>query len=67
MAEDKTLVAEFTKKRDADLHVIEEKLEDAKENAGDVEIKNALLEKADLYCKIGDHNNAIKFYDEAYN
>ena len=45
---------------------LKEKLEDAEENAGDIEVKNAKLEHAELYAQIGDQEKALQAYDETY-
>lgn len=50
---------------EAELKVIEDKLKDAEENLGDVEIRDAILEKAQLYEKNGKTEKAVEFFKEA--
>lgn len=45
---------------------IDNKLEEAKEKYGDTEVRDVLLAKAQLYCKIGDIPRAIEAYGVAY-
>lgn len=40
--------------KEEELKKIEDKIKDAQENLGDVEVRDAILEKARLYEKIGD-------------
>lgn len=47
------------------LAVIDAKLKDAEENLGDVEVRDAILEKAILYEKHGDEEKAIEVFREA--
>ncbi|AFZ81248.1 26S proteasome regulatory subunit, putative [Theileria equi strain WA] len=42
-----------------------EKIEFAEKNFGSSEIKDAILDKANYYFKIGDHDNSIKVYELA--
>lgn len=35
---------------------IDEKIEDAKENLGDVEIRDAIVEKAEIFVRYGKHD-----------
>jgi len=44
---------------------LDDKIKDAEENYGDIEIRDAILEKADFYAKIKDKVNAIKTYEVA--
>ena len=51
--------------REEEIKKIDEKIKDAEENLGDVEIRDAILEKADFFEKIREHDNAIKNYQLA--
>lgn len=51
---------------EAELSALELKLEDAKQNYGDIEIRDALLAKAQLFCRIGDIPKAVEAYSVAY-
>ncbi|EAR96456.1 26S proteasome non-ATPase regulatory subunit 6 (macronuclear) [Tetrahymena thermophila SB210] len=50
---------------DEQLKKIEEKQKDAEENLGDVEIRDAILEKAQLYEKHSKNEKAVEIYKEA--
>eukprot|EP01069_Polyplicarium_translucidae_P007859 Polyplicarium_translucidae@DN3159_c0_g1_i1.p2 len=41
-------------------------IDDAKANLGDVEVRDAILEKAHFYCGIGDKENATTEYERAH-
>lgn len=41
-------------KHEEELAALESKLADAKENYGDTEVRDALIAKAQLFCRIGD-------------
>ncbi len=51
---------------DEELKRIEDKIKDAKENLGDVEVRDAIVEKAEYYEKKGDKEKAIETYKFAY-
>lgn len=44
---------------------LEEKMADAETNAGEVEVRDALLAKADFLCSVGDHAAALAAYAAA--
>jgi len=44
---------------------LDDKIKDAEENLGDVEVRDAIFEKAAFYQKIKDNENAVKFYELA--
>merc|ERR1719378_1143155 len=54
------------KQNDADLSKIEEKIKDAKENLGDMKVRDALIAKAELFNRIGDKDAAIQAYQDAF-
>lgn len=62
---DLSLVSAFQADFDGANKKIEAALTDAKENAGDVEIKNALLDRAELYNRMGEKEESLKAYEEA--
>jgi 26S proteasome regulatory subunit N7 len=62
--EDAALVAELEARNATELAEIEAKIEDAKTNLGDVEIREGHLEKAHFLARIGDKESALKVYDE---
>jgi len=48
-----------------ELKKLDDKIKDAKENLGDVEVRDATVAKADFYSKIGDKQTAIVHYQKA--
>lgn len=65
-AADEALKAQLKAQNEEELAKIEEKIKDAKENLGDIEVRDALLAKADFYNRIGDKANAIEQYKVAF-
>lgn len=63
---DAALVAEMKTKNEEELKGIEERLADAKENLGDMEVRDFLLEKSEFYARIGDKEAALEAYDATY-
>jgi len=63
---DESLKAKMKKSNDEELAKLEEKIKDAKENLGDIEIRDAILAKADFFNRIGDKEPAVKCYEEAF-
>jgi 26S proteasome regulatory subunit N7 len=51
---DEKLVSEMAAKNETELKDIEEKIADAKENLGDTEVRDFLLQKAEFFSRIGD-------------
>jgi len=60
------LVAELKGKNDEELAKLEAGIEDAKENLGDIEIRDALLAKAQFYNRIGDKEKALPALEVAF-
>jgi len=54
------------KKNDEELKGIEEKLADAKENLGAMEVRDFLLEKSEFFARIGDKEAALEAYDATF-
>eukprot|EP00929_Paragymnodinium_shiwhaense_P028587 TRINITY_DN1654_c0_g2_i1.p1 TRINITY_DN1654_c0_g2~~TRINITY_DN1654_c0_g2_i1.p1 ORF type:complete len:388 (+),score=135.20 TRINITY_DN1654_c0_g2_i1:87-1250(+) len=63
---DETLKAEMRKKNDEELAKIEAKIQDCQENLGETETRDALLEKADFFNRIGDKAAALEAYNVAF-
>lgn len=63
---DEALKAELKKQNAEEEAKLDERIKDAKENLGDIEIRDALLAKADFFNRIGNKDQAIKGYEEAY-
>lgn len=64
---DEALKAQMKAKNEEALAKLEERIKDAKENLGDMEIRDALLAKAEFYNRIGDKEAAIQAYQDAYD
>ena len=62
MQEDTTLEA-MKAKNAAKIAELDAKVADAVENLGDVEVREALLEKADFFASVGDCDAALAAYD----
>lgn len=63
---DEQLKAQLKKANEEELVKLEEKIEDAKENLGDVEVRDGLLAKADFFNRIGDKDKALEAYKVAF-
>jgi len=64
---DEALKAELKKQNEEELAKIEAKTEDARDNLGDVEVRDGLLAKADFFNRIGDKENALEAYKVAFD
>ena len=51
---DKTLLAKMQSKNEEKLEKLEETLKDTEENLGETEVRDALYDKAEYLCKIGE-------------
>jgi 26S proteasome regulatory subunit N7 len=47
-----------------ELKKLDDKIQDAKDNYGDVEVRDAIVDKANYYNKIGDKKNALVTYQK---
>jgi len=63
---DAALVAQMRKTNEEVLKKIEEKIADAKENLGDIEVRDGMIQKAEFYNRIGDKDAAITAYHESF-
>ena len=54
MTEDAKLLEELTEKNRVELSRLDHNIEDAQENLGETELKDALLERAEYLSRIGD-------------
>lgn len=63
---DEAAKVEMKKKNDEDLEKVEAKITDAKENLGDIEIRDALLAKAAFFNRVGDKDAAVEAYQVAF-
>jgi 26S proteasome regulatory subunit N7 len=64
---DEALKATLKAQNEDELAKIEAKIEDAKENLGDIEVRDALLEKADFFNRIGDKDKALEAYKVSFD
>ena len=64
---DESLKVELKKRNDEELAKLEETIQDAKENLGDVEVRDGLQAKADFFNRIGDKEKALEAYQVAYD
>jgi len=62
--EDVKLIEQMKTANDKDLKAIDDKIADAEKNAGDSEVREGKLSKANYYGMMGDKVNALKWYDE---
>lgn len=62
---DTKLLDQMRKIVESEITKFDEKIKESEENAGDTEVKNAILDKADFYNKIGNKEKALEAYDEA--
>lgn len=63
---DEALKGQMKSQNDDDLAKIQERIKDANENLGDIEIRDALLAKAEFYNRIGDKDAAIQAYQDSF-
>eukprot|EP00928_Gymnodinium_smaydae_P079379 TRINITY_DN63322_c0_g1_i1.p1 TRINITY_DN63322_c0_g1~~TRINITY_DN63322_c0_g1_i1.p1 ORF type:complete len:390 (+),score=155.20 TRINITY_DN63322_c0_g1_i1:99-1268(+) len=63
---DEALKGELRKQNEEEMKKLEERIEDAKENLGDVEVRDALLAKANFLNRIGDKEAALEALQVAF-
>jgi 26S proteasome regulatory subunit N7 len=51
--------------KEEEIKKIDEKIKDAEENLGNEEVRDAIIEKAELYLKAGNKQAAIETFDKA--
>jgi len=56
---------EIEKNLEEEIRKIDDKIKDCEENLGDVEIRDAILEKATIYLNAGQKEKAIEIYELA--
>jgi len=59
---DQGLVDKLKASNDETIKTLDDKVKDAEENLGESEIREALLARADFYCRIGDKEKALTAY-----
>lgn len=60
ITEDAKLLEELSEKNRVELSRLDHNIEDAQENLGETELKDALLERAEYLSRIGDKEEAVK-------
>ncbi|KAL3290045.1 hypothetical protein HHI36_023416 [Cryptolaemus montrouzieri] len=63
---DKKLLGEMKFFNDLELVKLDETIQDAEQNLGEMEVREAYLRKAEFYSRIGDKLNALKVFRQAY-
>jgi len=64
---DESLKATLKKANEEELIKFEEKIKDAQENLGDVEVRDGLFNKAEFFNRIGDKDKALEAYKVAFD
>ncbi|TDH71959.1 hypothetical protein CCR75_004442 [Bremia lactucae] len=62
---DAVLEAQMSNKNTTELTALDERLADAEQNLGDIEVLEALLTKARMYSRIGDKEKALEAFEVA--
>ncbi|RLN50271.1 hypothetical protein BBJ29_003528 [Phytophthora kernoviae] len=62
---DTALEAKMSERNDQELSQLDERLTDAEQNLGDIEVLEALLAKARMYSRIGDKEKALEAFQVA--
>jgi 26S proteasome regulatory subunit N7 len=61
---DQEAIAKMQANNEAKRKELEEKIEECEKNQGDEEVRDAMLDRADYLCNIGDKERAWKAYEE---
>ncbi|KAF5291476.1 hypothetical protein FQR65_LT01788 [Abscondita terminalis] len=61
-----TLLNKMKTKNDEQIKKLDEAIEDAEKNLGEMEVREAYLKKAEYYSRIGDKENANNTFRQAY-
>jgi len=64
---DTAFLKQMQEKNIASLKKLDETIEDAEKNLGEMEVREAYLRKAEFYSRIGDKDNAITTFRQAYD
>jgi len=63
---DAALLKKMKAKNEEQLKKLDEAIEDAEKNLGEMEVREAYLKKAEFYSRIGDKDNAINTFRQTY-
>lgn len=64
---DHTLLAKMKSANDEQLKELEETIEDAEKNLGEMEVREANLKKSEYLCRIGDKEGALSSFRKTYD
>jgi 26S proteasome regulatory subunit N7 len=64
---DHTLLAKMKSANDEHLKELEETIEDAEKNLGEMEVREANLKKSEYLCRIGDKEGALSSFRKTYD
>lgn len=64
---DTKLLNTLKQKNDEEIKKLNEAIEDAEKNLGEMEVRDAYLRKAEYYSRIGDKENAINTFRQTYD
>jgi len=64
---DSTLLAKMKSANDEHLKELEETIEDAEKNLGEMEVREANLKKSEYLCRIGDKEGALSSFRKTYD
>ncbi|GJQ67085.1 putative proteasome-mediated ubiquitin-dependent protein catabolic process [Trypoxylus dichotomus] len=63
---DEALYIEMKAKNDEEIKKLDEVIEDAEKNLGEMEVRDAYLKKAEYYSRIGDRKKALSVFRKTY-
>ncbi|XP_022916893.1 26S proteasome non-ATPase regulatory subunit 6 [Onthophagus taurus] len=64
---DQAFLKQMQTRNEEQIVKLNETIEDAEKNLSEMEVRDAYLRKAEYYCKIGDKENAISTFRQAYD
>ncbi|XP_030827854.1 26S proteasome non-ATPase regulatory subunit 6 [Strongylocentrotus purpuratus] len=64
---DAAVLKTMKEKNETDLKKLNETLEDAEQNLGETEVRDALLGKAEFFCRIGDKESCMTVFRKAFD
>lgn len=64
---DEILFSQMKGKNDEAIQKLDEVIEDAEKNLGEMEVREAYLKKAEYYSRIGDKKNALSLFRKTYD
>lgn len=63
---DSSLLKKLKAKNETEIKKLDEAIEDAEKNLGEMEVREAYLRKAEYYSRIGDKENAVNTFRQTY-